>query len=300
VPGKYGTPKSEDISLNDNKGSRVLNYTANDSFKLQATLSTDNDAVSPVISEDGLNLWTIRYRINNMGISNDDIFLITGGIGYLANANGTISYPEITVSAPDLDGGEQAYVSANIQSGNIVSVYVTSEGSGYLTTPTITISNTSNVSANVVVAGETSPTGGNGRARYITQIVTLAEGSDSGDLRVYTSAYRPTNSDIHVYYKIVARDDTQKIEEGDWKLMTITSGAGRYSTSFSDIVEYEFSPGTLNVADEFVSYTSKANGLSYTSFYQFMIKVVMSSSDSTFAPFLDDIRAIALPPGTGL
>jgi hypothetical protein len=103
-----------------------------------------------------------------------------------------------------------------------------------------------------------------------------------------------------VYYKIVARDDTQKIEEGDWKLMTITSGAGRYSTSFSDIIEYEFSPGTLNVADEFVSYTSKANGLSYTSFYQFMIKVVMSSSDSTFAPFLDDIRAIALPPGTGL
>ncbi len=70
VPGKYGTPKSEDVTLNDNKGSRVLNYTANDSFKLQVTLSTDNDAVSPVISEDGLNLWTIRYRINNMGISN--------------------------------------------------------------------------------------------------------------------------------------------------------------------------------------------------------------------------------------
>jgi hypothetical protein len=300
VPGKYGTPKSEDVTLNDNKGSRVLNYTANDSFKLQATLSTDNDAVSPVISEDGLNLWTIRYRINNMGISNDDIFLISGGRGYLANANGTISYPEITVSAPDLDGGEQAYVSANIQSGNIVSVYVTSEGSGYLTTPSITISNTSNVLANVIIAGETSPTGGNGRAKYITQVVTLAEGSDSGDLRVYTSAYRPPNSDIHVYYKIVARDDTQKIEQGDWELMTITSGAGRYSTSFSDIVEYEFSPGTLNVADEFVSYTSKANGLSYTSFYQFVIKVVMSSSDSTFAPFLDDIRAIALPPGTGL
>jgi hypothetical protein len=300
VPGKYGTPKSEDVYLNDNKGPRILNYTANDSFKLQVSLSTDDDAVSPIISEDGLSLWTIRYRINNMGISNDDIFLISGGRGYLANANGTISYPEITVSAPDLGGGEQAYVSANIQSGNIVSVYVTSEGSGYLTTPSITISNTSNVSANVIIAGETSPTGGNGRAKYITQVVTLAEGSDSGDLRVYTSAYRPPNSDIHVYYKIVARDDTQKIEQGDWKLMTITSGAGRYSTSFSDIVEYEFSPGTLNVADEFVSYTSKANGLSYTSFYQFMIKIIMSSSDSTFAPFLDDVRAIALPPGTGL
>lgn len=300
VPGKYGTPQSQDVSLNDNKGSRVLNYTANDSFKLQVTLSTDNDAVSPVIAEDGLTLYTVRYRINNMGLSNDDIFLISGGIGYLANANGTISYPEISVSAPDVGGGDQAYVAANVQSGNIVSVYVVSEGSGYLKTPTITISNTSNVTANVIVAGETSVTGGNGRARYVTQVVTLAEGSDSGDLRVYTAAYRPTNSDIHVYFKIVARDDTQKIEDSNWQLMTITSGAGRYSTNPSDIVEYEFSPGTLNVADEFVSYTSKTTGLSYTSFYQFMIKVVMSSSDSTFAPLLEDIRAIALPPGTGL
>lgn len=300
VPGKYGTPKSQDIDLSDNKGPRVLNYAANDSFKLQVTLSTDNDAVSPVIAEDGLSLWTVRYRINNMGISNDDIFLISGGVGYLSNANGTIAYPEISVSTPDVSGGEQAYVAANVQSGNIVSVYVVSEGSGYLKTPTITISNTSNVTANVIVAGETSPTGGNGRARYVTQIVTLSEGSDSGDLRVYTTAYRPTNSDIHVYYKIVARDDTQKIDQGDWQLMTITSGAGRYSTNPSDIVEYEFSPGTLNVADEFVSYTSKTTGLSYTSFYQFMIKVVLSSSDSTFAPLLEDIRAIALPPGTGL
>jgi hypothetical protein len=300
IPGKYGTPKSQDVDLNDNKGPRILNYTANDSFKLQVTLSTDNDAVSPVIAEDGLSLWTVRYRINNMGISNDDIFLISGGVGYLSNANGTIVHPEISVSAPDVPGGEQAYVAANVQSGNIVSVYVVSEGSGYLKTPTITISNTSNVTANVIVAGETSPTGGNGRARYITQTVTLSEGSDSGDLRVYTSAYRPPNSDIHVYYKIVARDDTQKIEQGDWQLMTITSGAGRYSTNPADIVEYEFSPGTLNVADEFVSYTSKTTGLSYTSFYQFMIKVVLSSSDSTFAPLLEDIRAIALPPGTGL
>ncbi len=81
VPGKYGTPKSEDVYLNDNKGPRILNYTANDSFKLQVSLSTDDDAVSPIISEDGLSLWTIRYRINNMGISNDDIFLISGGRG---------------------------------------------------------------------------------------------------------------------------------------------------------------------------------------------------------------------------
>jgi hypothetical protein len=299
-PGKYGTPQPMDVYLNDNKQSRVLNYLANDSFKLEASMSTTTDTVSPVISEDGLALYTTRYRINNMGIANDNIILVSGGRGYLANANGTISYPEITVSTPDANWGTQAYVSANIVMGNIVSVYVTSEGSGYLTTPTITVSNTSNVSAQVLVNGETSSSGGNGLARYITQAVTLTEGNDSGDLRVFFSAYRPVNTDISVYYKIVAREDTQTIDEGDWELMTIVSGSSLYSTTRDNILEYEAAPGTGNIADNAVSYTSKRTGFSYTSFYQFMIKIVMSSSDSTFSPYLKDMRTIALPSGTGL
>lgn len=299
-PGKYGTPMPEDIYLNDNKLSRVLNYSANDSFKLEATLSTTSDSVSPIISEDGLNLYTTRYRINNLGIANDNVILVTGGRGYLANANGTISYPDITVSAPDAVWGSQAYVSANVVLGNIVSVYVTTEGSGYLTTPTVSVTSSNTSQALVQINGETSSTGGNGLARYITQPVTLTEGNDSGDLRVFFSAYRPINTDINVYYKIVSREDTQTIDEGDWKLMTIVSGSSLYSTSMDNILEYEAAPGTGNIADNAVSYTSKRSGFSYTSFNQFIIKIVMSSSDSTFSPFLKDMRTIALPSGTGL
>jgi len=299
IPGKFGTPKSLDVYLNDNKGPRVLNYAANDSFKVQVTLSTTDNAVSPIIAEDGLNLWTTKYRINDLGISNDNIFLISSGVGYLANANGTISYPEITVSAPDGLNGTQAYVSANIFMGNIVSVYVTSSGSGYLTTPSVSISNTSNVSANVIIAGETGISGGNALSRYLTQTITLDEDNDSGDLRVFLTAYRPSNTDVLVYYKIVARDDIQTIDESNWQLMTIVNNPGRYSTSRIDLVEYEFAPGVNNVADNFIKYTSKS-GVSYTSFYQFAVKIVLRSSDSTFAPFIKDMRAIALPPGTGL
>ena len=300
VPGKFGTPKSTDIYLSDNKGSRVLNYAANDSFKLQATFTSGSDAISPVIAQDGLNLWTTRYRINNMGIANDNIYLISGGVGYFANSNGTISYPNISVSIPDAIDGEQAYVQAQVANGNIISVYVTTEGSGYLTTPTITVSNTSNVSANIIVAGETSASGGNALSRYLTNVVTLEEGNDSGDLRVYLTAYRPSNSDILVYYKIVARDDTQYVEDSDWQLMTMTYNSGKYSVNRNDLVEYEYSPGVGGVADNSIQYTSKKTGVSYNSFYQFAIKVVMRASDSTFAPFAKDMRAIALPPGTGI
>ena len=181
----------------------------------------------------------------------------------------------------------------------ILSVYVTTEGSGYLKTPTIVVSNTSNVAANVIVAGETSSAGGNALARYLTNTVTLAEGNDSGDLRVYLTAYRPSNSDVLVYYKIVARDDTQFMDDGDWQLMTISYNSAKYSVNRGDLIEYEYAPGRNNVANNSVSYTSKTTGISYTSFYQFAIKVVMRSSDSTFAPFVKDLRAIALPSGTG-
>lgn len=299
VPGKFGTPKSTDIYLNDNRGPRVLNYNSNSSFKIQATFSSSSDAVSPVIAQDGFNLWTTRYRINNMGLANDNIYLISGGTGYLANANGTITYPGISVSAPDAIDGTQAFVAANVHMGNIVSVYVTTEGSGYLKTPTIVVSNTANVTANVIVAGETSPSGGNALARYLTNTVTLAEGNDSGDLRVYLTAYRPSNSDVLVYYKIVARDDTQFMDDGNWQLMTMSYNSAKYSVNRNDLVEYEFAPGRNNVANNSVSYTSKTTGVSYTSFYQFAIKIVLRSSDSTFAPFVKDMRAIALPSGTG-
>jgi hypothetical protein len=303
IPGKLGTPKSQDIYLNDNKGPRVLNYAANDSFKLQATLSTNNDQVSPVLSDDGLNLYTVRYRINDMGLSNDNIILVSGGAGYLPEiegANGKIYYPQIRVSDPDEVNGSLAEVEANVYMGIIDSVYVVNPGSGYTQTPTITISATSNTAAVVQVNGETSVSGGNGLARYITMPITLSEGSDSADLRVFFSAYRPPNTGIHVYYKVVARDDTQKIDDGDWTLMTLVSGQNKYSTSMNDIIEFEAAPGTGNNPDNQITYTSKDTGYSYTSFYRYMIKIVLSANDSTFSPFLKDMRTIALPSGTGL
>lgn len=300
VPGKFGTPKSQDIYLNDNKGARVLNYAANDSFKLQATLSTSSDQVSPILSDDGLNLYTVRYRINNLGLANDNIILISGGQGYLSGSNGTIYYPDIMVSQPDQYDGTPAEVEATVVSGNITSIYVTSEGSGYTTTPTISIYGSNTHMATAQVNGETSVSGGNGLARYITMPVTLSEGSDSGDLRVFFSAYRPPNTGVHVYYKVVARDDTQKIEDGNWELMTLVSGQNKYSTSMNDIIEYEAAPGSLNIADNQIQYTSKTTGYSYTSFYRFMIKIVLTAQDSTFSPFLKDMRTIALPSGTGL
>jgi hypothetical protein len=297
IPGKFGTPLPDNKYLNDNKGQRVLQYNSNTSFVLAASLTSSSDAVSPVISDDGTNLYTVRYRLNNMSLANSNISIVSGGGGY---ANGTVT---VSISAPDISSGTQATATAttNGATGNITNIYITTAGSGYTKTPTISILGANTVQATAVVIGETSSSGGNGTARYITKPTALATGNESGDMRIYMTAYRPVNTGIYVYYRIIAREDTQQISTANWQLMTlINGGESKYSSSRNDLIEYVVAPGINNAANNFVKYTSTTTQISYTSFYQYQIKIVLASSDSTFAPYLADMRVIALPSGTGL
>jgi len=257
---------------------------------MNALLSSNTDAVSPIISDAGSTLYAIQNNINNCPLSNSLITLISGGSSY------NVGTTSVTVSAPTGKNGTQAYASANISNGVIQSVYFTYPGTGYIVTPTITITD-SNIGygANVAIFGETSPHGGPAEVKYFTKKVVLAAGNDSSDLNVYLTAYRPVNTDILVYYKILSRQDTQKFEDGSWQLMTKTQSSDTlYSQSRSDLFEFSFAPGTNGTDQGYVSYTS-ITGQTYTTFSQFAIKVVLVSSDNTSVPFLSDIRCMALP-----
>ena len=292
-PGKYATPTKEDILLNDGKGERMLFANSGSSLSVFAQLATDDNAVSPIISDAGLTAYAIKWNINDAELSNSLITIANTGSGY--NATTT----SVTFSAPTGVGGTQAYGGVTVVAGNVTSVYVTTRGSGYITTPTATIvdaNGTPGTGATVIIAGETSKVGGNATAKYVTKKVVLDAGFDSGDLNVFLSAYRPVNTDINVYYKILNRNDSQNINDSSWQLMTKTnSSASKYSKTRSDIIEYTFAPGSSGVEQGYVTYTS-TNGQTYNTFSQFVIKVVLTTSDGTYVPFVNDLRAIALPP----
>ena len=129
----------------------------------------------------------------------------------------------------------------------------------------------------------------------------LAPGNDSGDLRVYLSAYWPLGAGIYVYYKVLSSQDTSPFESGNWQLMTCVNNYNVYSTSMNNLIQYEFAPGVFNSnqANNNISYTS-VNGQTYTSFIQFAIKIVMATNDNTNVPSVTSLQAIALPPGTGM
>jgi hypothetical protein len=292
TPGKYGTPTYDDIYLNDGLGERVLLANSNTSFSLYANMTTVDDAVSPMISDDGLGVYTIGWNINNLELSNNIITVANGGSGY--NVNTT----SVTITSAN-GYGTSATATANVVAGVIKNIYITNGGSGYATTPTITVSdaNTSPGSGAIItVAGETSASGGNGSARYITKKVILDQGFDSGDLRVYFTAYRPVNTNIYVYYKILSRNDTQTFDSGKWQLMTLINNTNSlYSPTRDSTYEFVAAPGANGVAQDYVSYISNVSGQTYNDFSQFAIKVVLATSDKTSVPFLTDLRAIALP-----
>jgi len=290
-PGKYGTTMYEHIYLDDNQGERLLIANSETSFSLYGQLSSLDNAVSPVISDAGTTVFTVQYNINNCELSNSLISIVSQGSSY-DSSNTTV-----TISAPTGLNGTQAYASPVITSGKITSIYLTTPGSGYIETPTVSVvvGSGSASGASATITGETSKNGGPAATRYITKKVVLDAGFDSGDLNVYLSAYRPIGTDIQVYYKILNRNDTQAFADGSWKLMTKTKNCGTlYSNFRGDLHEYTFAPGIFGMEQGYVSYVS-TNGQTYNLFNQFAIKIVLVTKDKTIVPYLTDMRCIALP-----
>ena len=298
TPGKYGTPSQDNVYLNDGLGERILLKESNNSFELLASMTSSDPYVSPILSDDGISLFRLTYHINNMGIEGGNIITVDQeGANYNVNAT------TINISNPDI-GSDKSVLgfTPNTITGGIESIYVTYPGSGYLTTPSITITDNSYEGSGAIatVHGETSASGGNSYAKYYTKKVILTPTNESGDLRVYYSAYKPLNTEVYVYYRILNPNDTDLLEHQNWKLMTPVSNTSAFSKDRSDIIEYEWAPGTFGMGpDQAISYTS-TNGQKYTSFTQFAIKLVLVTSDKTTVPFLTDLRALALPSGTGI
>lgn len=265
------------------------------------------------------------HDINNAGISNTIISITNRGAGYnaistsgntiLGSANSTlnnaaqlfretylsnnfnIGFYAITVSG-NTGTGSDGFAVANTDASNTISfVVVNSEGGGYIETPTITVANGNAASgmipAGLVVHGETSKRGGNIRCKYITRQVTLEDGFESGDLRVFMDVVRPSGTGVEVYYKVLGSEDPEILANKSWVRMFKT--VDRSSKDARTVVELEFRPDLM---ENKLKYTE--NGSQYPiggKFKQFQIKVCLTAVDSTVAPYVQNLRIISTPEG---
>lgn len=256
----------------------------NKSLTVRMDLITQNPSVSPIIYKDRQNLVTIENLINDTGLTPDRFTISDPGSGYDA----TNAYVTIT---SNVGYGANAWAVANTLTGNIVSIVVDSPGVGYVDDVVVTIGGGSGTGATVNVSTETGTSGGPAIARYISKTVTLLDGFDAGDLRIFLTAVKPPGSNVNVYYKVRNSLDPDRIEDKTWVRMVQKTSQFSFSTNRNP-VEYEYRP---SLSSNNITYSTDTT--TYKTFNQFAVKIVLSSR-STVAnsiPYVLDVRAIALP-----
>jgi hypothetical protein len=306
---------------------RVVRGNAN-SFVMTLEMSSTNGDVSPVVNLERLSLSAATFGINNAGLQNTLIAITNSGSGYNAHItsgnnaikgisntslnnfaqlyrqtyfanNYNVAFYGITITnnANDNGTGAAGFAVANTDGSNTISyVVLTNTGSGYLETPTITFVSgnaTSTVTARGLISGETGKDGGNMIAKYITREIVLEDGFESGDLRVFMDAVRPTATDIQVYYKVLSPDDPQRLSDKSWRRMAIVKDI--YSKDPRTMVGLEFRP---SLESNQISYTE--NGLNYPIggiFKNFAIKLCMRTTDASIIPKVRNLRILAVPEG---
>ena len=299
----------------------------NNSYLLTAEMTTVSTDVSPVVNIERMATHVTTYYINNAGLANTLISVTNSGAGYNAHTatstanikgstdaslntfaqlyratyfanNANIGFYAITISGggPSATGAKGFAVANTNGDGKISHIVLASSGSGYIETPTIEIASgnaTSTTQAYALINGETSKSGGNMLARYITRQVVLEDGFEAGDLRVFMDAIRTAVTDIQVYYKVLSPDDTQPISEKSWRRMEKMKNI--FSKDGRTLIGLEFRP---SLTENRISYTE--NGAIYPPggvFKSFQIKVCLISSDPATVPKIKNLRINATPEG---
>jgi len=241
---------------------------------------TSNDSkLSPAIDMSRINMISIENQINRGSLANSDIVITNDGAGYS-------SAPSVTISG---GSGTGATATATLDGATVSAITVTAGGSGYYETPTITIGNADSGTdhATAVIQSELGINGGNAKTRYISRRVTLEDGFDAQDLKVFLNAYKPKDTDIKVYYRVHNAEDPESFEHKPYVLFTQETDANLISANESDIKEYVFRTSANNI-----SYTSGTQ--TYDNFKTFSIKIVLGSASTAIIPKVKDMKAIAL------
>lgn len=141
----------------------------------------------------------------------------------------------------------------------------------------------------------------NPTSAYVSKVVTLADGFDAEDFRLYVTAYLPLGSNIDAYIRIENASDPLTIDSNPWIPFDMISGRGVYSstTNRNDFREYEFEITNTDDPDDLYGKTAgviwyKNSSGKYDKYKNFQIKIVMRSNDVARVPRLLDYRGIAI------
>ena len=149
------------------------------------------------------------------------------------------------------------------------------------------------------MSDELDPSGGIADARYISKVMMLKEGFESEDIKVIINAVRPKGTQIYVYCKIKAAEDTETFDTRPYIRLFELTNPDDVSQKDTDSLPLEFvsykklSDGNIDQSTiGGTRYTS--SGANYEKFNEYQVKIVMVSESTNLVPLIESYGAIAL------
>jgi hypothetical protein len=136
-------------------------------------------------------------------------------------------------------------------------------------------------------------------AAYISKVVTLAEGFDAEDFRLYVTGYRPNDTDIKAYIRVLNAADPLTIADNPWIPLDLIEGVGMFSstTNPDDFREFvyqitETAGANYGKTAGVVNYTNGSG--KYSGYKSFQVRLTMRSSKIGLVPRMLDYRGVAI------
>tara|TARA_Y100001972_G_scaffold38408_1_gene47199 strand:- start:255 stop:2771 length:2517 start_codon:yes stop_codon:yes gene_type:complete len=123
---------------------------------------------------------------------------------------------------------------------------------------------------------DTAKSGGSSAAKYVTKPIVLTNNSTALDIRI--SADVPSTSEVEMYFRTTAADDSRSIKELVW---TPFNDDGSPDTAVTPRDDETFREHKFSVSD-------------LPSFTSFQLKIVLKGTSSSYPPRVKDLRGIAL------
>jgi hypothetical protein len=258
----------------------TTSLSGNKSVTMNVTMSSTNDALSPILDTHRTSLVVINNKVNrplesNMNVSGLDDNVI------LSNATGvTISGSTITTSTQNA-----AFLTATV--GKFLTIAGASSGTSTRLITAVAADGSSitfsaapsAVTGNVTLTqrerfvDEIAPLEGSTYSKYVTKKVNLANASNF--LRVRFAGNIPAESSVEVYYKTAVVGSNSSFESVPYSLMTVDAPIVNASNGTDQFFDIAYSQDNMQAFDAV------------------QLKLVLKSSNSSEIPRIKDLRVIA-------
>jgi hypothetical protein len=134
----------------------------------------------------------------------------------------------------------------------------------------------------------------NAMSNFVTLPVTLAEGFEAEDFRLWITAHRPVGTQIKAYIRCKNVGDGSLLVDNPWIQLEMTDGASYFSpiTNRDDFKEFVFEvPASAMDGNNVITYTND-QGV-FHGFSEFALKIELSAPRVNVVPRLLDIRGVA-------